>query len=190
MGAGLRSITEKFIALIRKSLHRHLDIVNLKADVMDSRTLAVQKAGDRGVGFGRFEKFEARVSRRNEGNSDTLFGDRLGGLDLESEATVQLGRLLDRGDRDSHVIQLQVVVHGLSLHSHHMTTTRRTQTVLQLLECAQDLASDHESLNFGRALANRAELGVAPGSLHGIVLGVAIAAVDLHSFFSDLDGSL
>src|SRR5689334_12587477 len=47
-----------------------------------------------------------------------------------------------------------------------------------------------EALDLARALADGAELGVAPELLGRVVLGVAVAAVYLDGLLADLDGDL
>src|ERR1700733_10341911 len=54
----------------------------------------------------------------------------------------------------------------------------------------QQLARDHQPLDFAGAFADGAELGVAKKFLHRIVFDEAVAAMDLHGFIADAHGGL
>src|SRR4051794_35421527 len=47
---------------------------------------------------------------------------------------------------------------------------------------------DHHLLNLVGALADREDLGVAVEAAHGVLLDVAVAAVDLHGLLAGADG--
>src|SRR5882762_6022033 len=47
----------------------------------------------------------------------------------------------------------------------------------------QDLLGDHHPLDLRRALVDLRDLGVPEQPLHGVLVDVTIAAVDLHAFF-------
>jgi hypothetical protein len=61
----------------------------------------------------------------------------------------------------------------------------RTKNMLFL---AQNLARDHQALDFAGALANRAQFHVAIKLFRRIIFDEAVAAVNLHGFVRDAHG--
>src|SRR5205823_3123912 len=57
-------------------------------------------------------------------------------------------------------------------------------------DAAENLLSDDEPLNLRRALADGAELGVAPVFFGWVIFRVAVAAVNLYGLLADPDGDL
>src|SRR5699024_279558 len=55
---------------------------------------------------------------------------------------------------------------------------------------AENVAGDNDALDLARALVDLGDLGVAHHALNRVILGVAVAAVDLDRLGGDLHGSL
>src|SRR5262245_48980774 len=69
---------------------------------------------------------------------------------------------------------------------HSPTWIRRgRQNAATGLALRQDRARDDHALHLARALADRAQLGVAPHALDGVLARVAVAAVDLDRIVGD-----
>lgn len=101
-GTGARPGVDEFDPRRGESVEFGLDVVAAIGDVMEGGAAALDETPDAGIGMEGFEQFDVPAER----NPDTLaFQGLRVGTTFAGEEFEKAARVLQRGDRDRHVIQ-------------------------------------------------------------------------------------
>ena len=107
-GSGAR-LVEQASARGLEAFHRGLKIGNHESHVMQSFATLLNEFRDDRIGFGGFQKLDARFPHRKHGGVDFFDGHGFAQRHVQAElVAIELERLIDRPHRNSQMVNLWI----------------------------------------------------------------------------------